>query len=216
MLSVTFVVENTSEVTVHPSLLILLVGFLYILGFNALSYLRHQGLSARFILEGLLLTGAGAALALVVPFQPLLFLLLLYLITMRVRIIIDLGNNLAGRGQPEQALRLYDLALRLGADPFSRCTAQINRAAALIQTGKPEEAYQILRCILDDPKTRLGAKYQAAACYNLGLACRRTGREAEAIRRFNEAIDALPGSIYAHGARQALKKGPGTQDTEQR
>jgi tetratricopeptide (TPR) repeat protein len=199
---------------VHPSLLILLVGFLYILGFNGLSYLRHQGLSGRFILEGLLLTGAGAALALVVPLQPLLFLLLLYLITMRVRILIDLGNSVAGRGQPERALRFYDLALRLGADSFSRCVAQINRAAALIQTGKPEEAYQILRPIITDPEARLGAKYQAAACYNLGLACRRTGREAEAIQRFNEAIDALPGSVYAYGARQALKKGPGTREAE--
>ena len=32
------------------------------------------------------------------------------------------------------------------------------------------------------------------------------GREAEAVRRFNEAIDTLPTSIYAHGAEQALKK----------
>ncbi len=199
----------------HPSLLILLVGFLYILGFNGLSYLRHQCLSARFILEGLLLTGVGAALALAVPVHPLVFLLLLYLITMRVRILIDLGNSVAGRGQPEQALRFYDLALRLGADPWSRCVAQINRAAALIQTGKPEEAYQILQCIVANPETRLGAKYQAAACYNLGLACRRTGREAEAIQRFNEAIDALPGSVYAHGARQALKKRQEIRDTEQ-
>ncbi len=198
----------------HPSLLILLVGFLYILGFNGLSYLRHQGLSGRFILEGLLLTGVGAALALVVPVQPLLFLLLLYLITMRVRILIDLGNSVAGRGQPERAFRFYDLALRLGADSFSRCVAQINQAAALIQMGRPEEAYQILRPIITDPEARLGAKYQAAACYNLGLACRRTGREAEAIQRFNEAIDALPGSIYAHGARQALKKGREAQDKE--
>ncbi len=198
----------------HPSLLILLVGFLYILGFNGLSYLRHQGLSGRFILESLLLTGVGAALALVVPVQPLLFLLLLYLITMRVRILIDLGNSVAGRGQPERALRFYDLALRLGADSFSRCVAQINRAAALIQTGKPEEAYQTLRPIITNPEARLGAKYQAAACYNLGLACHRTGREAEAIQRFNEAIDALPGSIYAYGARQALKKGQETRDTE--
>ncbi|MBC7226847.1 MAG: tetratricopeptide repeat protein [Thermoflexales bacterium] len=190
----------------HPSLLVLLVGFLYILGFNALSYLRHQGLSGRFILEGLLLTGAGAALALAVPVQPLIFLLLLYLMTMRVRILIDLGNSVAGRGSPERALQFYDLALRLGADSWSRCVAQINRAAALIQIGKPEEAYQILHSIVTDPEVRLGAKYQAAACYNLGLACRRTGREAEAIQRFNEAIDALPGSVYAYGARQALKK----------
>lgn len=198
----------------HLSLLVLLVGFLYILGFNGLSYLRHQGLSSRFTLEGLLLTGIGAALALVVPFHPLIFLLLLYLLTMRVRILIDLGNSVAGRGQPERALRFYDLALRLSADPFSQRIVQINRGAALLQLGQAEEACRILREVVTDTQVRLGAKYQAAACYNLGLACRRTGREAEAIQRFNEAIDVLPGSIYAYGARQALKKEQESQETE--
>lgn len=192
----------------HPSLLILLVGFLYILGFNLLSYLRHQGLSNRFILEGLVVTGLGALLALAVPLNPLLFLLLLYLVTMRVRLLVDLGNGVAGRGRPDQALRIYDLALRLGADPFARRVAQINQGVALLKLGRDEEACQILREVVTDSSVRLGPKYQAAACYNLGLACRRTGREAEAIQRFNEAIDALPGSIYAYGARQALKKKP--------
>lgn len=190
----------------HPSLLVLLVGFLYILGFNGLSYLRHQGLSSRFIVESLLVTGAGALLALAVPFHPVIFLLFLYLITMRVRMLIDLGNSVAARGQPEQALRLYDLAIRLGADLYSQRVAEINRAAALIRLGQTEEAYCILRPIVTDPGVRLGDKYRAAACYNLGLACRRTGREAEAIQRFNEAIECLPNSIYAYGARQALKK----------
>jgi tetratricopeptide (TPR) repeat protein len=190
----------------HPSLLTLLVGFLFILGFNGLSYLRHQGLSGRFIAEGLIITGIAAALNLVVPFPPLLFLLAIYLITMRVRLVIDLGNSMAARGQLERALHLYDLALRLGADIFSRRVAEINQGAALLQLGRAEEAYQILRPVVTDPGVRLGAKYQAAACYNLGLAARRTGREAEAICRFNEAIEALPGSIYAYGARQALKK----------
>lgn len=190
----------------HPSLLVLLVGFLYILGFNGLSYLRHQGLSSRFILESLLVTGAGALLALAVPFHPVIFLLFLYLITMRARLLIDLGNSVAARGQPEQALRLYNLAIRLGADLYSQRVAEINRAAALIRLGQTEEAYCILRPIVTDPRVRLGDKYRAAACYNLGLACRRTGREAEAIQRFNEAIECLPNSIYAYGARQALKK----------
>lgn len=190
----------------HPSLLVLLVGFLYILSVNGLSYLRHQGLSTRFIVEGLLLTGIGAALALVFPFHPLIFLLLLYLITMRVRLMVDLGNSVAGRGRPDRALQFYDLALRLGADLYSQRVAEINRAAALIQLGQPEEACRILRPIVTNPGVRLGDKYRAAACYNLGLACRRTGQEAEAIQHFNEAIDCLPGSIYAYGARQALKR----------
>lgn len=198
----------------HPSLLILLVGFLYILGFNALTYMRHQAISARFQVEGLIITGLGAALAQVISFHPVFFLLVVYLATMRVQILIDLGNSTAARGRPHQALRLYDLALRMGADPFSRMVAEINRAAALLQTRHPEEAYQILRPVVAEPGVRLGPKYKAAACYNLGVACRRTGREAEAVQRFNEAIDALPGSVYAQAARTALRKREATPPSE--
>ena len=43
---------------IHPSLLILLVGLLYLLGFGALSFMRRQGLSARFAIEGLIITAA--------------------------------------------------------------------------------------------------------------------------------------------------------------
>lgn len=200
----------------HPSLLILLVGILYILGFNALFYLRHQGVSLRLMIEGLILTGAAAALALVVSFHPVLFLVVLYLVTMRVRLLVDLGNSVAGRGKPQQALRFYDLALRLGPDPSGRRIAEINRAAALIQTGQSEEAYQTLRTIVTDPEAQLGLKYQAAAYYNLGLACRRSGREPEAVQRFNEAVDTLPGSLYAQAARRALQEGkPARRSTEE-
>ena len=38
------------------------------------------------------------------------------------------------------------------------------------------------------------------------------GREAEAIRRFNEALDTLPHSIYARAARRALKERPQEQE----
>jgi len=200
---------------VHPSLLILLVGILYILGFNALSYLRHQGLSLRLMVEGLILTAAAAALTLVAPFHPVFFLVVLYLVTMRVRLLVDLGNSVAARGRPQRALRFYDLALRLGPDLFSRRVAEINRAAALLQTGQPEEAYRLLRPIVTDPGVSLGLKYQAAACYNLGLACRRSGREPEAVQRFTEAIDTLPGSLYAQAARRALAEGrPGRRPAE--
>ena len=39
-----------------------IVGLLYLLGFGALSYLRRQGLSARFAIEGLVVTVIGFAL----------------------------------------------------------------------------------------------------------------------------------------------------------
>jgi tetratricopeptide (TPR) repeat protein len=194
----------------HPSLLILLVGLLYILGFGALSFMRRQGLSPRFAVEGLIVTAlfaplsyAAAALA-----NPILFLIILYLVTMRVRLLVDLGNWLTSKGRYEQALNLYRFALRLGPDATSRQIALINRGVTQLRMQEPEAAYITLKEALADEEMRLGAKYLSAGYYNLGLACRRTGREPEAIHHFNEAIDALPTSIYAHGARQALKKRP--------
>jgi len=191
----------------HPSLLILLIGLLYLLGFGALSFMRRQGLSARFAIEGLIVTLVGAAFTAVsVPVHPVFFLIVVYLATMRVRLLVDLGNWLTSRGRYGQALDLYQFALRLGPDAVSRQITLINRGVAQLRMQEPEAAHRTLTEALADEQVRLGAKYLSAGYYNLGLACRRTGREAEAIRRFNEAIDALPTSIYAHGARQALKR----------
>jgi tetratricopeptide (TPR) repeat protein len=190
----------------HPSLITLLVGVLYILGFGVLSFVRRQGLSTRFLVEGLIITAAGAALVLAVPLHPVFFLAIIYLVTMRVRLLVDLGNLFTNRQQYERALALFRLALRLWPDAISRQIVLINRGVTQLRMQEPETAYLTLKEALANEEIRQGAKYLAAGYYNLGLACRRTGRESEAIRRFNEAIDTLPHSLYAHGARQALKK----------
>jgi len=191
----------------HPSLLILLVGLLYLLGFGALSFVRRQGLSTRFAVESLIVTAVGAGLAFAsVPLHPVLFLLIVYLVTMRVRLLVDLGNWLTSRERYGQALSLFQFALRLGPDGVSRQIVLINRGVTQLRMREPETAYLTLKEALANEDTRPGARYLAAGQYNLGLACRRTGREAEAIRHFNEAIDSSPGSVYAHGARRALKQ----------
>jgi tetratricopeptide (TPR) repeat protein len=125
---------------------------------------------------------------------------------MRVRLLVDLGNWFASRGQFEQALSIYRFGLQLGSDAVSHRIVLINRGVAELRMQEPEAAYATLNEALAEEDVRPGAKYLAAGYYNLGLACRRTRREAEAIRHFNRAIDTLPTSIYAHGARQALKK----------
>jgi tetratricopeptide (TPR) repeat protein len=191
----------------HPALLILLVGLLYLLGFGALSFMRRQGLSTRFAIEGLIVTALGALLAFAsVPVHPVIFLIVIYLVTMRVRLLVDLGNWFTSRKQYDRALALFRLALQLGPDAVSHQIVLINRGVTQLRMEDPEAAYLTLGEALTEEVVQPGAKYLAAGYYNLGLACRRTGREAEAIRRFNEAIDALPNSIYAHGARQALKR----------
>jgi tetratricopeptide (TPR) repeat protein len=197
----------------HPALLILLVGLLYLLGFGALSFMRRQGLSTRFAIEGLIVAALGAALAFAsVPVHPAVFLIVIYLVTMRVRLLVDLGNWFTSRKQYARALALFRLALQLGPDAVSRQIVLINRGVTQLHMQDPEAAYLTLEEALTEEVVRPGAKYLAAGYYNLGLACRRTGREPEAVRRFNEAIDALPHSIYAQGARQALKR---TADRQQ-
>jgi tetratricopeptide (TPR) repeat protein len=191
----------------NPSLVVLLVGVLYILGFGALSFMRREGLSTRFAIEGVILTVICAALAYAgVPIHPVLFLAIIYLVTMRVRLLVDLGNAFTSRQRYGQALALFRLALQLWPDITSRQIVLINRGVTQLRMQDPEAAHQTLEEALACEPPRPGAKYLAAGYYNLGLACRRTGREAEATRHFNEAIDTLPNSIYAHGARQALKK----------
>jgi tetratricopeptide (TPR) repeat protein len=192
---------------IHPSLLILLIGLLYILSFGALSLLRRQGLSFRFAAEGVVITVAGALLTYFsLPLPPLLVLIVLYLITMRVRLLVDLGNWFTSRRQYRQALAVYRVAARLWPDLAGRQIVLINRGVAELGMREPEIAYRTLTEALADEEVRLGAKYLSAGYYNLGLACRRTGREQEAVRRFNEAIDALPHSLYAYAAQQALKE----------
>jgi tetratricopeptide (TPR) repeat protein len=198
--------------SVHPSLLILLVGLVYILGFGAISVLRRQGLSLRFAAEGLIVTAAGAALVYAVPLHPLLFLIALYAITMRVRLLVDLGNWFAARKQVGRALGLYRFALRLRPDAVGRQLVLINRGVTELEIQDPEAAYRTLGEAMACENARPGAKVLAAGYYNLGLACRRTGREAEAIRRFNEAIDTYPHSIYGMAAQRALKERPGDKE----
>jgi tetratricopeptide (TPR) repeat protein len=159
----------------------------------------------------LVVTAIGAVLAVAsVPVHPILFIIVIYLVTMRVRLLVDLGNWIASRGRLEQALELGQFALGLGPDAVSRQIVLINRGVIQMHMQEPEAARLTLEEALADEEVRPGAKYLAAGYYNLGLACRRTDREAEAIRCFNQAIDVLPTSIYAHAARQALKQTPDT------
>lgn len=190
----------------HNSLLIALIGSIYIVAFGALSYLRQQGLSLRFALEGLLITALSAGLALVMPLHPLLFFVILYLVTQRVRLLVDLGNMFLARGQHARALAAYRLALRLFPDPVDRRIVLINRGAAQLRMQEPEEARQTLEEALAGDPIRTGAKHLAAGYYNLGVAYQRTGREAKAVHLYNQVIDILPNSIYARAAQEALKR----------
>jgi tetratricopeptide (TPR) repeat protein len=202
---------------------ILLVGALFLAGFTGLSVLRRQKPSLRFLVEGGVLTGAAVGLCfLTAPPHPILFLAVLYLATMRVRLLVDLANVLAGRRRFRAAMRALQLALRLAPDPASRQIALINRGVTQLRMGEPEAAYFTLQAVLLKESLKPAARYQAAGFYNLGVACERTGRPQEAERCFRRTIEILPGSLYALGADKALKRaaqrnaggGPGGQATQ--
>ena len=191
----------------HPSITIVLVGAVYLAAFSGLAFLRRQRPSLRFTVEVAVLTAVGAALPLAsVPLGPILFLVVLYLLTMRVRLVVDVGNYLTSRGRFRRALALFRLALRLGPDSAGRQIVAINQGVTQLRMKEPEAAYFTLKAVLIDEQSRPGARYLAAGFYNLGVACLRVDRREEAISSFRKAIESLPGSIFATAAEQALKR----------
>jgi len=192
-----------------PTLLLVLIACLYILVFGGMSFLRREGLSVQFALEvvalSILLIGgswlSGIAL------NPILFLLILYLVTMRSRLIVDVANLLVRQGRHKAAFTLYRLGLAWWPDASSRLIVLANRGAAELYCDQVEPAIHTLESVLKEEKQPgLGLKYEAACRYNLGLAYEAHGETARAVQQFNEVIDLLPGSPYARAAQAALKR----------
>ena len=156
---------------------------------------------------GLTVVLVGGSYLIQQPLSPFLFLLLLYVVTMRSRLLVDLGNLLAKRGTYGGAFNLYRLALAVKPDEASRLIALVNQGAAELHSGDPDSAIQTLESVLEDERRpRLGIKYEAACRYNLGFAFERTGDEVRAVGQYNKVIDLLPGSLYAQASQSALKR----------
>ena len=96
-----------------PTLLLLLVSCLFILVFGGLGFLRREGLSVQFALEAVALTVllVGGTWLLDIQLSPFLFLALLYLITMRSRLTVDVANFLVRRGQRDLAFGSWSVPL---------------------------------------------------------------------------------------------------------
>lgn len=189
--------------------ILLLEGFSYVVLFGLVSLLRREGLSIRFAIEAVVLTivVSGFCALTGLSVHPVLFLVLLYLITMRVRILVDLGTIFARQARFPQAEGLYQLALRLWPDPTSRLIVQVNRGTTLVQQNKLDEATSTFTEVLQQAgQGYLGIKYEAAAHYNLGVAYLRQNMDARAIAEFNAAIDTFPASEYARRSEVALER----------
>ncbi len=190
-------------------LLLLLVGFCYVLVFGGLSWLRREGFSLRFAVEGVVITLIVAGLAAFTPFQmnPVLLILLLYVITMRVRLLVDLANYLARRGQRARASSVYELAWRLWPDAAGCLILKINRGVLSLQEGDLDQAIATLQGVLAQAGSGfLGAKQECATHYNLAVAYERKGLDAQAVVEFNAALDTWPGSEYGRRAAAALQR----------
>jgi tetratricopeptide (TPR) repeat protein len=195
--------------TLDPYLLLVLIACLFILVFGGLCVLRRQGLSAQFALESVALTVllVGGSWLLRVPLSPFVFLILLYLVTMRSRLMVDLANLFAARRNYGLAFRLYRLSLAWWPDDAARLIVLTNRGAAQVHSGQIDAAIQTLEGVLDvEERPRLGLRYEAACRYNLGFAYEQKGESAKSVQQYNQVIDLLPGSTYAQGAQAALKR----------
>lgn len=194
---------------VHPYLILPLISLFFVLIFGGLSLLRHEGLSNQFALEVLILTGLALLLSwgLRVIIHPIFFLIFVYLVSMRARLLVDVANPLSIRGKHQVAESLLRLALRLRPDGGARSIVLINYGVTYLHQGKFKEAIEILEEVLSAKRLgTLSPKYEAACRYNLGLAYLRAGEERKAVREFNEVIDLMPDSLHAVGARTALRK----------
>jgi tetratricopeptide (TPR) repeat protein len=189
--------------------LILLLALVFVLVFAGLSLLRRESVSTRFALESLGFTALVYLLywATGTLLHPFLFVVLLYLLTMRSRVLIDLGNVLARRGNFAPAHKMYELAARIGIDDFSRYVSRINQGVCFLKEKRLKESIAALQGVLAKAdEAKLGAKQEAACRYNLGVALMRDGQAAEAVRQFNLVLELLPASLYAVGARNELKR----------
>jgi tetratricopeptide (TPR) repeat protein len=193
----------------NPHVLIVTLGLCYIVVFGGLSLLRREGLSTQFAFEVLGITGLVEAGALLTgsTVNPLLFLVLVYLLSMRGRLLVDLANLLSSRGRQKNAISLLQLALDLFPDRTTRLIIMVNMGIVQLRRQNPASAQALLEAVLEEAEAGgLGVKYEAASQYNLGLALQRQGKEADAVRRFNEAIGIFPNSIYSKAAQRALEQ----------
>lgn len=194
----------------NPHVLIIVIGTFYILIFGGLSLLRREGLSTQFAIEGIIITILVEAIAFPtnMPVNPLAFLVFIYLVTMRGRLLVDIANFLSSRGRQRDAIKLLQFALRLLPDRTTRFVIQVNMGIVQLRRKNPNSAQQLFEEVLKGMEQGggLGVKYEAACRYNLGQAYIQQDKEVEAVRQFNETMIIYPNSIYAKSAANILEK----------
>ncbi len=192
--------------TGDPRLLVPALGLGYVAVFGLMFWVRREGFQVKFTIEGLVLTLIGTALAFYGLIGPILFLVVLYLVTMRTRVLADAGNYLSNNGHFREALLMFDLGEKMWPDAVGKFMLAIDRGVALFKMGAVKKAIETLEAALEQTSVAVPAKHLAACHYNLGIAYRRMGETEASRRHFLKVLDIDPDSIYAIGARTGLKK----------
>jgi hypothetical protein len=136
----------------NPHWLIFGIGIFYILIFGALSLLRREGLSTQFAIEAFVITAIVEAIAFLMNtvVDPLPFLIFLYLVTMRGRLLVDLANALSSRGRQRDAIKLLQWAMRLMPDHSTRLVIQVNMGIVQLRRKNPANAQQLFEEVLKE------------------------------------------------------------------
>lgn len=192
-----------------PHLLILIVGFSYTVVYGLMALLRREGVTSQFLLETIVITVlvAGGGYFTNSPANPILFLVFLYLLTSRSRLLVDLANLLSNRGRQRDAINILQVALRLYPDKPTRLIVLVNMGIVQLRRENPESARMLLEKVLEETQDGgLGLRHKAACYYNLGLAFQQLGKEGQAVRYFKQATEVFPGSPYGKAAAKAIEE----------
>ncbi len=194
---------------INSPFLLFFIGLWYIIVMGAIALMRRESLSIRFAVESLLLIALIGGLAFPTGFvlHPAIFLILLYLVTMRVRLMVSLGDAFASQGNFRAAERMYNLAQWLVPDAASRMSIDISRGIVRLQKGELNEATAIFQeALAARGKSNLGIMNEASCQYHLGVAYQRKGQEKEAAQAFNAVLHLWPLSEVARRAAVALAR----------
>jgi len=189
-------------------LLILVLGFFYAIAFGLISILDREGISAQLMIEvfaisaltagGGYLTGSRA--------NSILFLIFLYLLTMRSRLLADIANLLSKRGRYWDALSLLQIALRLLPDKATRLIIYLQMGIAHLRHQDPESSQALFESIFEKAESGgLGTRNRTACHYYLGLSLQQQSKTSLAKQHFQAAIESLPTSPYGKAAAKALE-----------
>jgi tetratricopeptide (TPR) repeat protein len=189
-----------------PRILVPALGLGYVAVFGLMFWLRREGFQLRFTLEGLAITVLGTVMAFYGLIGPILFLIVLYLLTMRARVLADAGNFLSNNGHFREALLMFHLGERAWPDQIGRFLLEVDKGVTLFRMGSIKKAIDALESALESSSVEVPTKHLAACHYNLGIAYRKAGEEEASRKHFLTVLDMDPDSIYAIGARTGLRQ----------